>query len=588
MLAFSRTQLDFRNPHTGNLQWDITGRVHYDVIRSVRGDQKLYGLKDFKLKTVGAHFGIEELKELSMVAEGKGTLANTDPLINTDELRTYVTGDTVGTNKLAAIYLRNIITMAEFLRVPFNNMVETYNSFPAKIFHARHLKQLNIFPSRSNIEKYTEMFELDDSESMRFEAAIVKINGNCPKCGKRVINHKCNCGERFINDDELDAPGFIPSVEKCDFASMYPTCIMTFNLSPETTRIEKLLPYENTYKFARGPNTLWLQIPDRNYNRSIVIRIDMSKRGFLPGELIKMREERIKIKEEKKTADKEQQDALDSQQYAIKVIMNIAYGYNGLNYCRYGDLAVAIATVGMCRWMTMNVENWLGDCVVEIDTDGYYLDRWEEGREHKLNNALSKLIKRVAGVDSYMALEHEHCGSGYFYKAKNYVLWNGKEMTYHGTSFKSSRLSSIYERALHKLAKAIVSDERDIWSVIEDCLDFSKLNVSDFVMRFRLSKELKEYANPNCLQVRLSNRMNELIGYSPMVGDQVEYLVVAGHEYKLLPEVDSVSEIDIDYYRDDVDKVLALFNLKRPLEITDGDLDEMGVELEEEEQCDLV
>jgi hypothetical protein len=231
----------------------------------------------------------------------------------------------------------------------------------------------------------------------------------------------------------------------------------------------------------------------------------------------------------------------------------------------------------------MNVENWLGDAVCEIDTDGYYLSSWEEGRERKLNAALDKLVRRVTGNESFLELEHESCGSGYFYRAKNYILWDGERITYHGVGFKSSRFSGVYENALKKVAKAVVTGATDMWPIIEEARDFTGLEIPDFTMRFKLAKEIKDYTNQNAMQVRMAKRVQEILGYEPTIGDQVEYVVAKGREYKLLRELESVDEIDTDYYMDDVRKVLGLFNIHRPLEITDEDMENMGIELVEED-----
>lgn len=928
--SFSRTGEDIRTNKPGVLRWDVGGRIHYDAMDSVFRDQKLYGLKNRKLKTIAKHFGVQA-ETLDEIAE-EGNLSDTHKLVNTPELAQYVASDANAAMEVGKIYLRNIVTLAELNKVPLGSVIDTYNSFIAKVTHAREFRRLKIFSGTSNAERYKGTLNIEDEESLEYEGAIVKINGKCPECGERVLLHRCKCGATYEKDEDLLPPGLVPEVHKIDFKclsedtellvqdgwkriseveqgeicanfdsntsriewhpvrqtfrypspgtmihiqnrltdqlltenhrviytrgrkptppgdkkryknyhfpgeyrireakdlptyikipvagyggevargewadkfiweensllwgyllgiiisegyrhgsqvcisqtdrnpavvrridavllgldigyhrssrerrrdnvrftehawriskeyseriltlfddandvhalpswilgspeefrgevfnglmdgdghwdsehtgtyatkrsdladsfqalcvlsgwrssishsnnmyyihihfdrfahvglngqiptkdhlyqrvpytkdvycietetgfmvcrrngkcfitgnSMYPSTIMSANLSPETTKIVEFRPYKNEYRFVRKGDTLWMSIPDKNYNKSIIIRVDMSKQGFLPAGLKRLAEERIKLKKEqaeRKSKGLEPSQQLDSQQHAIKVMLNIAYGYNGLKYCRYGDLAVAIATVGLSRWMTLNVEEWLGDCVVEIDTDGLYIDRWEDKWDERLNRSLGALIKRVLGTDSYMQLEYETAGTGYFYRSKNYIIReHDGSLVFHGVSFKSSRLSNVYERALHIMARAILEGEPDIWVRIEESMDKSSLTIRDFTMRTRLSKNPEDYASENGLAVKLAKQCQEVEGYSPKAGDQLEYVVTPGKEYKLISQVKSVEDVDRDYYNREVDKVLHLFDLEPPKTFELLEMDHENLWTEEE------
>lgn len=555
----SRTKSDIKfETYQGDV-WDLGGRIHFDILDEVWKDQKLFGIKNRKLKTVAKHFNID-------VVELDDEVANLQALVNSDRLHEYVRSDAVATIGLVKVYLPNLVSLAEFMRVPLNSCIDTYNSFPSKLFHARKLTEMGLYPQLANLERYKADIEIDKDSGLKYEGAVVKINNSCAVCGDRIIyNRCCKCGRTF-EDEEGKPPGRIENTHKVDFAGMYPHVIMTCNLSPETTRIVAFRDYVPEFRFSREKDALWVQIPDANFNKSIIIRIDMTREGFLPRELQWMKQERIRLKKEKAAAPEKQKKRYETQQYAYKVIMNIAYGYNGLTHCRFGDLSVAIATVGFARWMTMNVENWLGRSVVEIDTDGLVLDNWKPGREEKLNNALAVLIERVLGVKSHMELEYENLGTSYFYRAKNYVLKSPEgKITYHGVSFKSSRHSQTYDRALGLVAEAVLDGRKDMWPVIKDALDLTGLGIRDFVMRTKISKSIDSYEGENCLPVQLARQCQEVEGYIPTVGTQIEY-VVAKEEprYRLLSQVKDTSEIDYSYYLEDVHKVLALFNLSVP------------------------
>jgi len=281
-----------------------------------------------------------------------------------------------------------------------------------------------------------------------------------------------------------------------------------------------------------------------------------------------MKEERVRLKKAKKAASESQKKRYETQQYAYKVIMNIAYGYNGLTFCRHGDLAVALATVGFARWMTLNVENWLGKDVVEIDTDGLVLDRWEDGRNTKLNKALAILIDEVLGVESHMELEYEDLGTSYFYRTKNYVLMKDNNITYHGVAYKSSRHPQSYDRALDLIARVVLEGKKDVWPTIKDALDLKGLKIRDFVMRTKISKAIDSYKGEKALPVQLAQQCQAVEGYVPSVGAQIEYVACKEEpRWRLLSQIKSTDEVDYTYYIEDIHKVLALFNLSVPTPI---------------------
>jgi len=517
--------------------YKLHGRIHFDVLTAVRKDQTLHGIKSLGLKSVATHFGIpiQELDEIG----------NTKKYLGTEELKTYVASDTSATYKLSQIYIRNLISVAEFMQVPLETIVSSYNSFVPKIFHARHLREKNIIAFRSNRAKYGNRCE-------RYEAAIV----------------------RFFEDKK----GFHKKIHKIDWAGMYPSSMMTFNLSPETTRITAFEDLQEAPEFIRNDDSIILRIPDRNMEATVVIEIDTSVKGFIPEELHNLKIARDAIKKElRECKDEERRITLQSQQYALKVVMNIVYGYNGLSTAVYGDLAVAIATVGLCRWITDAVIEMIRDKVVEVDTDGYCLDSWEEGLDKQVNDAIDELIRTTFNLKSYMTLDHDEFGSGYFYKAKNYIVQDLKGRNIiHGTAFKSSNHTRLYDKVLDRIITMLLSGG-NITDHLHELKDFSDKELSDFSKRVRINKPLKSYASENALPARLGQQAIDHMKYHLRPGDQVEYFVVQKpdadqltltelkkREYKLSSLVKSTNELDIDFYEEEIDKLLEKFDVVDP------------------------
>lgn len=144
-----------------------------------------------------------------------------------------------------------------------------------------------------------------------------------------------------------------------DFQSLYPTIIVTHNISPETL--------DCGHSECRNKN----QIPDsRHY-------FCMEKKGFVPKHLEEIIIKRREVKEKmKKLKSGEEYNKLKNYQYSLKIIANATYGYFGYAgarwYCR--DCAEACAAFGR-HYITYVLKNASesGFDVIYADTDSCFL-----------------------------------------------------------------------------------------------------------------------------------------------------------------------------------------------------------------------
>ena len=156
-------------------------------------------------------------------------------------------------------------------------------------------------------------------------------------------------------------PGLYKWIYDLDLTSLYPSIIMTANISPETKiavikdwNQECLLsPTATQVQFTDGT---WAQdikqwLTDMNYSvasNGAVYRND--KRGFLPTILEKWFEERVIYKDKRDTFEvgTEEYKFYDAMQLTQKVLLNSFYGVLGLKTFRFYDLdnAGAITAVG--------------------------------------------------------------------------------------------------------------------------------------------------------------------------------------------------------------------------------------------------
>jgi len=160
-------------------------------------------------------------------------------------------------------------------------------------------------------------------------------------------------------------PGRYEWVYDLDLTSMYPSTIMTLNISPET-KIGKLAGWDaeqfireeqKEYSFYRGKKKIRTfstgELKDF-FNKNEVsvasngVVYDKSKRGIIPAILEKWFDERVEYKNLSKKYGKEGDDKLhqyfDRRQYVQKILLNSFYGVLGLTVFRFYDIDNAEAT----------------------------------------------------------------------------------------------------------------------------------------------------------------------------------------------------------------------------------------------------
>jgi len=172
-----------------------------------------------------------------------------------------------------------------------------------------------------------------------------------------------------------------------DFQSLYPTIIVTHNISPETLvcghtecRVKNSVPESKSY-------------------------FCMQKSGFVPKHLEEIIVKRRDIKERMKNLKKgEEYNKLKNYQYSLKIIANAMYGYLGYSgarwYCR--ECAESCASWGRyyIRYVIENAKN-SGFNVIYADTDSCFLNLSNESKEKLVKKAEewhNKLNKNLPGI----------------------------------------------------------------------------------------------------------------------------------------------------------------------------------------------
>ncbi len=144
---------------------DLPGRVHLDVYKEVAMDQSLFGIKNHQLKTTARWFGIP------VIQVDRAKMDSLSP----DELRDYCESDAKATDELLHIYLRNLIPLAERLKIPFSMVVERSPSHISNYIYMRAFKDLNVLADANNNMRYPQFAKHINQEGSSYQGALISL-----------------------------------------------------------------------------------------------------------------------------------------------------------------------------------------------------------------------------------------------------------------------------------------------------------------------------------------------------------------------------------------------------------------------------
>lgn len=186
-------------------------------------------------------------------------------------------------------------------------------------------------------------------------------------------------------------PGLYRWIVSCDMTSLYPTIIMSYNISPETYKGKVTLP--SIDEIVSGDRTHGLKFASSDVSVTAggsTYRQD--KEGFLPALMRdiferrktykKMMLEAMEQNEKSSSPELEAEiDSLKAKQMAYKILANSGYGALANQYFLFfsHDLAMSITLTGQLtiKWVAKRINEYLNrilkttnvDYVVAVDTD---------------------------------------------------------------------------------------------------------------------------------------------------------------------------------------------------------------------------
>nr|6WYA_A Chain A, DNA polymerase [Thermococcus kodakarensis KOD1]6WYB_A Chain A, DNA polymerase [Thermococcus kodakarensis KOD1] len=312
--------------------------------------------------------------------------------------------------------------------------------------------------------------------------------------------------------------GLWENIVYLDFRSLYPSIIITHNVSPDTLNREGCKEYDVAPQVGH--------------------RFCKDFPGFIPSLLGDLLEERQKIKKRMKaTIDPIERKLLDYRQRAIKILANSLYGYYGYARARWYCKECAESVIAWGReYLTMTIkeiEEKYGFKVIYSDTDGFFATIPGADAETVKKKAMEFLKYINAKLPGALELEYEgFYKRGLFVTKKKYAVIDEEgKITTRGLEIVRRDWSEIAKETQARVLEALLKDgdvEKAVRIVKEVTEKLSKYEVppEKLVIHKQITRDLKDYkaTGPHvAVAKRLAAR-----GVKIRPGTVISYIVLKG------------------------------------------------------------
>lgn len=385
--------------------------------------------------------------------------------------------------------------------------------------------------------------------------------------GKQVdwllLNEAYKLGEIAPNPAEISQPyegafvleperGLHENVVCLDFASMYPSIMIAFNISPDT--------------LAKGPC-------DCHTAPEVGHRFLKSPDGFFKRILKMLIGKRKEIKKIMKTLDYNSPDyrVLDIRQQALKVLTNSFYGYTGWNMARWYCRECAEATTAWGRHFikkSAEIARNMGFTVLYGDTDSIFVKK--DGLSiDEMRAEVKRLIMKLSEELPIQIEVDEYYKTIFFVEKKRYAGYTEDgRIIVKGLEVRRGDWCELAKK-VQKMVIEILLKERDpekalktVKSVIEK-INSGSFGIEEYVIYKSITRKISRYES---VQAHVKAAMRaEKMGIHYSVGSKVGYVIVRGagnigdraYPYDLIESFDGeiirgsdggVYRIDKEYY----------------------------------------
>jgi DNA polymerase I len=360
-----------------------------------------------------------------------------------------------------------------------------------------------------------------------------------------LIPQKGGSGETYEGGYVMEPKkGIHESVICLDFSAMYPSIMVSFNISPDTVAPSGA-GAEDVY-VAPEVGHRFLKQPD-GFFKKILMEL-MGRRGAIKKEM---------AKHEKGT--KEYQ-LLDIRQQSIKILTNSFYGYTGWRTARWYRKECAEATTAWGRHFVkeaMKHAEKMGFEVIYGDTDSLFVKA--SGAKEKLLKMAEKLSKEIS-AELPLDLEVENFYKVIFFteKKKRYAgLTADNEIVVKGLEVRRGDWCKLAKEIQSEIIRLILEerDEKKAVSLVKETIDKIKsgaIPIEKFVIYKTLTKKPSDYEAKQAHVVAATREGEHEMEYE--IGSKIPYVIVKGSQkvsdraYLLEVFLEDKLALDTEYY----------------------------------------
>ena len=312
------------------------------------------------------------------------------------------------------------------------------------------------------------------------------------------------------------AKGLHENVICLDFASMYPSIMVAYNISPDT--------------LVRG------QCDDCYIAPEVGHKFRKKPDGFFKRILTMLIERRRVIKKKMKELDPDSVEyrLLDIKQSALKVLTNSFYGYTGWTLARWYCRECAEATTAWgrhCIKRSVRIAEDMGFEVLYGDTDSIFIKKNSLSLEELEKEAL-KLIDRLSKELPVQIEIDEYYRTIFFVEKKRYAgLTKDGRLVVKGLEVRRGDWCELAKKVQKAVIEIILKEKNPqkavdyVRKVVEE-IRKGKIPLEDYVIYKSLTKQPSKYESKQA-HVKAALRAMEM-GIVYPVGSKVGFVIVKG------------------------------------------------------------
>lgn len=341
-------------------------------------------------------------------------------------------------------------------------------------------------------------------------------------------------------------PGIYENVAECDFSSMYPTLMVTRNISPETICMRNECPYNHEY---------CIDVP------GVSFRICERRRGLVAESLEQVIQKRNAFKKLIKEGEEAKKYRL--MQNTLKGILVSCFGYLGFKNARFGRVEAHTAVTAFARELllkTQEIGESYGFEIIHGIVDSLWLTSENDVEFENVQEFCKEVTDAVdismspKGIYRWFVIPSSHINSSIAPLNRYYGLFRNGSIKTRGIEVRR-RDTCLYvgdcqNAMIQVLAQA--QDKNEFLELIPEafgvCQDYitelraGDVDMRDLVLNSRLSREPDEYKTTSRAAVAAKQLVE--MGKDLHAGQKVRYVLIESDTKNPLRRVKAIELVD--------------------------------------------